>query len=230
MNTQSFSEFLALISPESLSVLDPSISGSKYVSLDLSESNEILNSLDVSSSSKLDTYINLHLKERNALVGYGGYLEVRNIYKRSSHFNKQTEDGRNVHIATDLWCMAGTAIYTPLDATVHSFKNNTNYGDYGPTIILRHTVKNITFYTLYGHLSLDSIENLKENQVFKQGEQIGALGDHTVNGDYPPHLHFQIIKDLQGNMGDYPGVCSQTDLEYYLGNCPDPNLLLKLIM
>ena len=24
-----------------------------------------------------------------------------------------------------------------------------------------------------------------------------------VNGDYPPHLHFQIINDLQGNFGDF---------------------------
>ncbi len=230
MNTGSFSEFLNDISPEPLSVLDPVIPYSKYVSLDLSESNKVLNNIDVSSSERLGAYISDYIEKNDALIGYGGYQEIRNIYKRSSHFNKQTEDGRNVHIATDLWCMAGTTIYTPLDATVHSFKNNTNYGDYGPTIILRHTVKNITFYTLYGHLSLNSIENLKENQVFKQGEQIGTLGDHTVNGDYPPHLHFQIIKDLQGNMGDYPGVCSQTDLEYYLGNCPDPNLLLKLIV
>ena len=153
---------------------------------------------------------------------------MRTIYKRSSHFNLNVATARNIHIGADLWCKANAPVFAPLDATLHSFKNNTNFGDYGPTIILKHHIKGVEFYTLYGHLSLTSIKNLKVNQVFKQGEQLGTLGDATVNGDYPPHLHFQIIKDLQGFIGDYPGVCSKADLEFYLKNCPDPNLLLKL--
>ena len=48
------------------------------------------------------------------------------------------------------------------------------------------------------------------------------------NGDYPPHLHFQIILDIENFYGDYPGVCSENDLKYYSQNCPDPNLVLKL--
>jgi hypothetical protein len=54
------------------------------------------------------------------------------------------------------------------------------------------------------------------------------LGDTSVNGDYPPHLHFQIIKDIQGYQGDYPGVSSKKDLDFYRNNCPNPNTLLKL--
>ncbi|AUP78199.1 peptidoglycan DD-metalloendopeptidase family protein [Flavivirga eckloniae] len=227
MASNNFSDFLSSISKEPLQVLDASIPKSKYVLLDLSESNKALHSIDVSSSSKLDTYINNHIKKHNASVAYGGYLEVRNIYKRSLHFNKQANDGRNIHIGIDLWCPANTPIYTPLNAEVHSFKNNTNYGDYGPTIILKHTINKITFYTLYGHLSLASIKDLKVNQVFKQGEPIATLGDSNVNGDYPPHLHFQIIRDLQNYEGDYPGVCSKKDLNFYTGNCPGPNTLLK---
>ncbi|WP_303317357.1 peptidoglycan DD-metalloendopeptidase family protein [Flavivirga abyssicola] len=227
MILKDFSYFLSSISNEPLRVLDASIPNTKYISLDLSESNETLNSIDVSSSSKLNEYVNNHIKKHNALVAYGGYLEVRNIYKRSSHFNKQAEDGRNIHLGIDLWCLANTPIYAPLDATVHSFKNNTNYGDYGPTIILKHTINKVVFYTLYGHLSLASIKDLKVDQTFKQGEQIAILGDFAVNGDYPPHLHFQIIKDIQNHMGDYPGVCSKKDLEFYIENCPDPNTLMK---
>ncbi len=227
MDSNDFSGFLNKISSKPLLVLDASIPNSKYISLDLSESNEILNSIDVSSSSKLDSYINSHIKKHDALVAYGGYLEVRNIYKRSLHFNKQAEDGRNIHLGIDLWCDANTPIYTPLDATVHSFKNNTNYGDYGPTIILKHSINQVTFYTLYGHLSLASIKDLKIGQVFKQGDRIATLGAASVNGDYPPHLHFQVIKDIQGYIGDYPGVCNKKDLDFYMRNCPDPNVLLK---
>jgi murein DD-endopeptidase MepM/ murein hydrolase activator NlpD len=76
---------------------------------------------------------------------------------------------------------------------------------------------------------LDSIANLRVGQFFNQGEQLAVLGDASINGDYAPHLHFQIIKDIQDYKGDYPGVCSKKDLSFYLNNCPDPNVLLKLM-
>lgn len=228
MKPNNFSEFLNTISSEPLRVLETSISKSKYTSIDLSESNKRLSAVDVSSSSKLGVFVNNHINKHDALVAYGGYLEVRNIYKRSNHFNSQAEEERNIHLGIDLWCDAKTAIFTPFDGVVHSFKNNNNYGDYGPTIILNYHISGVEFYVLYGHLSLASIENLKLGQEFKQGEKVGTLGDAFVNGDYPPHLHFQIIKDIQGFKGDYPGVCSKQDLEFYKRNCPNPDLLLKL--
>ena len=228
MQVHDFSSFLESMSLESLSVLDASIPKAKYIPIDLSESNKILDTVDVSSSSKLEVFVNNHLKKHDALVAYGGYLEVRNIYKRSNHFNSQAEEERNIHLGIDLWCENETPIYAPLDGIVHSFKNNTNYGDYGPTIILKHHISSVDFYTLYGHLSLTSIEKLKVGQEFKQGDQIVTLGDANVNGDYPPHLHFQIIKNLQGFEGDYPGVCCKQDLEFFRGNCPNPNTLLKI--
>ena len=110
---------------------------------------------------------------------------------------------------------------------MHSVQNNDNFGDYGPTIILEHNYNQNSFYTLYGHLSLSSLQIPIGKKVLK-GEEIAILGDAEVNGDYAPHLHFQIIKDLEGRSGDYPGVCSKKDLEVFKKNCPDPNLLLKI--
>ena len=228
MSPIDFLKFLNSISSESFRVLDASIPKSKYIPIDLSESNQILNSVDVSSSSKLEVFVNSHIKKHEALVAFGGYLEVRNIYKRSNHFNSQIEQERNIHLGIDLWCDADTPIYAPLDGVVHSFKNNTNFGDYGPTIILKHHISGVEFYTLYGHLSLVSIQDLVVGKPFKQDEKMATLGDASINGDYPPHLHFQIIKDIQGCTGDYPGVCGKMDLEFYSKNCPDPSLLLSL--
>lgn len=221
-----FSEFLKGISSNRLYVLDKNIPETSYVPIDLSSRNQSLRKVDVSSSLALGAFIDKQIKNKQGLVGFGGYNETRSIYQRSTHFNAENE--RNIHLGIDLWIEAGASIFTPLDATVHSFKNNTHFGDYGPTIILKHSMNNIVFYTLYGHLSLQSIANLKIGQSFKQGDSIGALGDATVNGDYPPHLHFQIIKDIQDFKGDYPGVCTKTDLEFYMDNCPDPELLLNL--
>jgi murein DD-endopeptidase MepM/ murein hydrolase activator NlpD len=86
----------------------------------------------------------------------------------------------------------------------------------------------VEFYTLYGHLSRTSIKDLNKNTQITKNQCIGYLGDFTVNGDYAPHLHFQIMKDIEDYEGDYPGVCSQNNLAFYSANCPDPNLVLKL--
>jgi murein DD-endopeptidase MepM/ murein hydrolase activator NlpD len=228
MSSTQFQEFLRNISPQPLRVLNPEIPNSKYIPIDLSQTNKELKAFDVSRVEALQNYIQNHINQNNGLVAYGGYNEVRNIYKRSHYFNENDATERNIHLGVDLWIADETPIYCPFDATVHSFKNNTNFGDYGPAIILKHTINDMEFYTLYGHLSLASLENLEVGKPIKQGEPFATLGDVTVNGNYPPHLHFQIIKDLQGYKGDYPGVCNKKDLKFYLDNCPNPGLVLGL--
>ncbi len=229
MTATPFITFLKSIDSHPLKVVSPSILLTDYCPIDLSSNNSELQSVDVSSSTKLHHFIQNHIQKHQAIIAYGGYLEQRNIYNRSHYFNhSNSNETRNIHLGLDLWIMAGTPVYAPLDGVVHSFANNTNYGDYGPTIILEHKLKGITFYTLYGHLSSSAIDDLKIGQPFQKGDQIATLGDATVNGDYPPHLHFQIIKDMQGYIGDYPGVCSLNLLSFYKNNCPDPNLLLKI--
>lgn len=210
-----------------IKVIDASIPYSQYTSIDLSESNIAID--QIQNSNEFEHFINHFLKEKNATVAFGGYNENRNLYKRSSVFNALNTEERNIHIGLDLWTKAGTAVLTALDGKVHSFQNNAKLGDYGPTIILEHQFDQQTFYTLYGHLTLQSIDNLKIGDSFKKGQKLAFLGDSSVNGDYAPHLHFQIIADIEGNFGDYPGVCSKNKLEHYLKNCPDPNLLLKVI-
>ncbi len=229
MTTTAFSVFLNQISTKPLYVLDSNIPLQSYTPLNLSVTNHELKAIDTSNSKDLRDYVFGIVKSKRARVAYGGYKEERNLYQRSLHFNQpDVSTERNIHLGIDLWIEAGTVVLAPLDGKVHSFKNNINFGDYGPTIILEHRFKNVVFHTLYGHLSLESLTSLKVGQTFKPGEQLASLGASSINGDYPPHLHFQIIRDMQGFKGDYPGVCSKPDLDFYLENCPDPNLLLKL--
>ncbi|MBW1295562.1 peptidoglycan DD-metalloendopeptidase family protein [Aquimarina litoralis] len=229
MTHTSFSEFIKNLSQSFIPVVDTKFSKENYKFIDLSLNNALLKSIDVSSSNAFEAYINNYLHTHDALVAYGGYNEKRGIYNRSEHFNQQDpETERNIHLGLDVWCDSGTAVLAPLAGKVHSFKNNKNFGDYGPTIILEHSIQDITFFTLYGHLSENSIKNLHEGKSFVKGDVIAELGTAEVNGDYAPHLHFQIIKDMQGNQGDYPGVSNKIHLDFYLENCPDPNLLLKI--
>jgi murein DD-endopeptidase MepM/ murein hydrolase activator NlpD len=211
-----------------IKIIDSAIPYSQYTPLDLSPSNFELNQLNISDAAAFEKYIEQLLAKNKASVAYGGYNEVRNLYKRSTVFNDSNAEERNIHIGLDLWIKAGTPVLAALDGRVHSFQYNNNLGDYGPTIILEHQLEQHVFYTLYGHLSLESIATIKVGDLFTKGQELATLGDATVNGDYSPHLHFQIIKNIEDNFGDYPGVCSKNKMTYYLENCPDPNLLLKI--
>lgn len=212
-------------------VIDKKYSKSDYTNIDLSVSNESLNKINVNHPKEMEEFINEFTKMNNAKVAIGGYLEVRNLYKRSKYFNEQANPSneRNIHLGVDIWAKEGTKVLAALDGEIHSFKNNTNHGDYGPCIVLKHQLEESVFYTLYGHLSLDSIKDVKIEQSVKQGDEIAQLGDSSINGDYAPHLHFQIIKDMQNNFGDYPGVCSLNQLSFFKENCPNPMELLGIL-
>ena len=223
-------KFRNIVQNKSLAVIKSNNKKKDFIHLDLSSENKELHPSIVSDSAKLADYIDQKIKSKKAKFAYGGYLEQRNIYKRSAYFNsKNSTEERNIHLGIDIWADAETPVYAVLDGQVHSFKNNTNQGDYGPTIILQHHIKDLSFYTLYGHLSLASIQDLKLGQSIKQAEIIGTLGDASVNGDYPPHLHFQLIKNIGEYQGDYPGVCSLKELDYYSKNCPNPTFFLGMI-
>ncbi|MCB9360383.1 MAG: peptidoglycan DD-metalloendopeptidase family protein [Flavobacteriales bacterium] len=199
-----------------------------YVWVDISKENIHLSKIDVTNASHFSEYINLFLKDKNAKIAIGGYNEARNIYQRSETFNSSNLEERFIHLGVDLWTKAYTTVLAPLKGKVHSFNNNSGVGNYGPTIILEHNLKGHKFYTLYGHLTKDSIEDLIIGETIDKGEMFAAIGNFPINGDYPPHLHFQIIKDLKGMSGDFPGVTSLSNRERDLENCPDPNLILKI--
>jgi murein DD-endopeptidase MepM/ murein hydrolase activator NlpD len=213
---------------ENVKVIEATIPYSEYIPIDLSISNLDLSKIDMENTNDFETYCANLLQNNKAKVAFGGYNEVRNLYKSSLLFNDDEKEERNIHLGMDLWIKAGTPVLAALDGIVHSFDFNAGKGNYGPTIILKHNLENQAFYTLYGHLSMESIAEIEIGTVFKKGQQIAVLGKPTENGGYSPHLHFQIIKKIKGNFGDYPGVCSKNDLDYYLENCPDPNLLLKI--
>ena len=213
---------------EASKVIASNIDYSEYIPLDLSITNVELEKHNLETAIDYEDFIQKYLDHNKAKIAYGGYIETRNLYKRSTVFKNDLIDERNIHIGLDLWINEAAPIYSALDGKIHSFQNNTALGDYGPTIIIKHEIDNIKFHTLYGHLSEASLIGKSVGKLVKKGEQIATLGLPPINGDYAPHLHFQIIIDMENKIGDYPGVCNIKNLEYYSINCPDPNLLLKI--
>lgn len=208
--------------------------------LDFSATNPDLtadNGPDLSDTAAFTDYVFGKLRAAGAVVGVGGYDEHRVIYRRSSHFQQTTEspydgppyDGpREIHLGIDLWAEAGTPVFAPVDGTVHSFQDNVGFGDYGPTIILEHTTPTGPLFSLYGHLTRDSLLGLYDGKPFRAGDKLAKIGPYPENGDWPPHLHFQLMTDMWGLRGDFPGVCSLADREKFLRICPNPNTLLGI--
>lgn len=201
----------------------------KLFRLDLTSNNKTLTEEIFSETQKFSFYITKQLQKADAKYGIGGYNENRIVYSRSAHFGSVAEEPRRLHLGIDIWGDAGTPVFAPMDATVHSFAFNDNFGDYGATIILSHRLDGISFYTLYGHVSLQDINVLKERERIEQGQEFAHFGVPHENGQWPPHLHFQVIADMELKKGDYPGVCKLSEKEKYLSNCPDPDLILQMM-
>ncbi len=213
-----------LTSVEYYPVLGFPLDSSNTIKLDISNNNPELANVDLTNTGEFTNFI--ERIQSPYKVGIGGYLETRHVYKRSSVFGN-TDEARSLHLGIDIWAPALTKVFAPINGRVHSFNNNDRFGDYGATIILEHRLNGLTFHTLYGHLSANSLRGLAENQEIKKGQEFCEFGIPEENGQWPPHLHFQLIVDMQNKKGDYPGVASQNDRAFYSNNCPDPNLILN---
>lgn len=202
----------------------------KLLEMDFTEKNTALNSEILNDNHQFIHYISDKLRQSEARYGIGGYNEHRTVYSRSPLFDSHLpgEEPRRLHLGVDIWGPVNSAVFAPLEGLVYSFAFNNDYGDYGATVVLSHQLDGLCFHTLYGHLSLNDIKNLEKGQRIERGELFAEFGMPLENGHWPPHLHFQIIIDMEGHEGDYPGVCTLSDCEKYLANCPDPDLILQL--
>jgi hypothetical protein len=179
----------------------------------------------ISGINDLGDFIQKEIISAGQEFAYGGYLEDREVYRNASLFG--SDEPRTVHLGLDIWCEARTSIYMPYDGWIHSFQYNNNSGDYGPTIITEHVLEGQVFFFLFGHLSHSSLHNLHQGKLIKKREKIADLGTFEENGGWPPHLHFQIVKDMEGYQGDYPGVAKKSELNRYKNNCPDPMIIFN---
>jgi len=194
-------------------------------SLELGNNSEFEN-VDIFTKNTFHT-----IARADALAGIGRYLETRPFYTTDSFVSHRNQgpEWRTVHLGLDVFMDAESVIYTPCDGTVYSLQNNDETGDYGPTVMLEHKINNqLTFWTLYGHLTQDSIENLTIGQEVNKGEALCKMGNCPINGNWPPHLHFQVILDIFDHKGNYPGVAYFSEKEIWASICPNPNLLLQI--
>lgn len=224
-------EFLRKNSKSFASVIDASLRTEPLMVFDLSIGSPLLSGNPLENSEpKLTERLFQMMKDAGVKIGVGRYDEARMLYVTPLFGGGElNEERRTVHLGIDLFVEAGSAVYAPLAGTVHAFNNNSAALDYGPMIILKHEADDgQEFFTLYGHLSENSLDGLSVGQPIAAGQRIASIGDPPVNGGWTPHLHFQIITDLFELGCDFPGVCRASERETWKSFSPDPNLILGI--
>lgn len=178
----------------------------------------------------LSKIINDSMDSGNAKVVVGRYLEPGLVYRSRQFASKSAErESRTIHLGVDLFVDSGTSVRAPFDGEVFLVNDNKDPLDYGPLVILEHkTDSGEQFFSLYGHLSRDSILRLSVGQKVSAGEAFATLGGPHENGGWPPHLHFQLTLDLMELGTDFPGVCRPSRVAIWTKFCPDPNLVLQI--
>ncbi|MGB5347669.1 MAG: peptidoglycan DD-metalloendopeptidase family protein [Woeseia sp.] len=202
-------------------IVDIEVAGEPLV-LDLSEGSlalgEPLDGLNVGRFSEL---IEHALQQQATRVAYGRWGERRALYQ--SEYFTAGDEPRIVHLGVDVFCAARTNVLAPLDGIVELVANNARELDYGPLVILKHgTPGGHSFFTLYGHLGEDCLRSLRSGMPIGAGERIGTIGAPPTNGNWPPHLHFQVILDLLDLGRDFPGVATVGEQDRWLGLSPNP--------
>src|SRR5262249_45399669 len=131
---------------------------------DLSVSSPMLSAAESGNDEPVLTrHLFQLMREADARVAVGRYDEARLLYVAPAFAlgPRPTDEHRTIHIGLDLFAHAGTPVFAPLDGEIVAFQDNGMNQDYGPVIILRHRTDDGTeFFTLYGHLSRESLEGL----------------------------------------------------------------------
>jgi 4-aminobutyrate aminotransferase-like enzyme/Ser/Thr protein kinase RdoA (MazF antagonist) len=176
------------------------------------------------------SWLERRMAEEGARFAIGLYGEDRDVYRGDQFRTPASPEWRSQHLGIDIFIAAGTPLYAPLKGKVLSVANNDLPFDYGPTLILEHQAGEggPVFWTLYGHLSRETLAMVHDGMSVEAGQQIGSIGDHAVNGGWAPHLHFQLITDRLGKSGEFHGVGQPSLWPVWNRISPDPNLILRL--
>lgn len=213
-----------------LNQLFPTIDKQEAHHIDLSVSSkgighqEEFNDLDL-FQFKIDQ---LQKKHHNSIIA-GGYLEPRALYTSDAYdkIGNSGKESRTIHLGVDFWLPSGTPVHALFDGEVVIAVNDAGDKEYGGLVVLKHQTDDFEFYSLYGHLSVESATKHSIGDIVKAGEKIGELGASQENGNWVPHLHFQIMLSLLDYNNDFPGVAYYKQIDVWKSICPNPNVLFK---
>jgi len=221
-------KFYKLISQKksSVNILFKKNEINKLENLDLSVSSKWLSNELINDIYSFEKKINQNLFS----TYYGGYLETRAVYD-SYDYEKLTDRGfenRTTHLGIDFWVEQKTSVHSIDDGIIKIITNDKTIKGYGGLIIIEHTIEDLNYYSLYGHLSDQKKSKFNIGDLVSKGEKIAEIGSPKENGGWSPHLHFQIMLTILDYENDFPGVCLQNEKEVWSSICPNPSLVLNI--
>ncbi len=231
-HVQEIQTWLAHHSHLAASLLPVNLREGNCVVLDLSVGSPLLGADPANfAETRATPRIQSITREANAAVAVGRYNEARPVYASPlfAASPSPTSERRSIHLGVDLFAAPGTPVSAPFDGAIHAFADNRAALDYGPVVILRHqAAEGREFFTLYGHLSRQSLAHLRIGDRISCGLSFAQIGAAQENGGWTPHLHFQIILDLLDLSTDFPGVAFASQRHIFTSLSPDPNLILGI--
>ena len=231
-HTERVSAWLRKNAPAAAPVTPHNVRNGDCVVLDFSVGSTLLGSDPANAGETVATAkLRALLQDSNKSVAIGRYNEARPFYSSPlfAVTSNPTDERRTIHLGIDIFTEPGTPVSAPIDATVQAIANNAAFLDYGPVVILKHEIgEGDYFFTLYGHLSKETLTSLQPGQSIARGQSFARIGIPQENGGWSPHLHFQIILDLLELGTDFPGVWYASQRAVWIGLSPDPNSILGI--
>jgi 4-aminobutyrate aminotransferase-like enzyme/Ser/Thr protein kinase RdoA (MazF antagonist) len=220
--------WLESVSHDFAPVVKPDVPVPTAVVLDFSAAGADAALIATLDGPALDRYCVDKMADAAADLAIGRYGEDRTLYKGDA-FETASAVRRTVHLGIDIFAPAGEVVYAPIAGTVAFTHDDDVAFGFGPTVLLEHvTDAGDRFWTLYGHLQRQSLAALTPGQAIARGEAFAAFGNRQENGQWPPHLHFQIVTDHLGLEGCMHGVGVGRDWQVWRAISPDPNVILGL--
>jgi len=198
----------------------------RLFSVDISVGSSTMGAGDNDSGpDRLERAVRVNVDGDPDAIGLGGYGEARLIYAGEAFADSASR--RSIHLACDIWTTAEQPLHAPYAGTVILANDNDGDYDYGPVVMLEHrTDAGDAFFSLYGHLNRATLQQVRHGQSVGAGEVFGWVGTPPTNGNWPPHVHVQLLLDSLDLGPDTPGVATPDDAEIWLSLCPDPAALL----
>ncbi|MDQ0322767.1 4-aminobutyrate aminotransferase-like enzyme/Ser/Thr protein kinase RdoA (MazF antagonist) [Pararhizobium capsulatum DSM 1112] len=207
-------------------IIRPAVTKPKVMALDLtamSSDAEAWATLDADGAERL---IDERAAQAGADFAIGLYGEDRSVYKGDAFETASVGTRRTVHLGIDIFAPAHELVHAPFAGTVAFIHDDAVDFGFGPTVLLEHrTDEGDVFWTLYGHLSRQSVQKLFVGQAISVGEAFCNFGASSENGNWSPHLHFQIVTDHLGLGGEMHGVGVRNQWQVWQSISPDPSVV-----
>lgn len=160
---------------------------------------------------------------------YGGWMEDRSIVWSDTYLR---ETGNFLHLADDFNVPAGTMVFCVADGPiVHMGTDSPLKGGWGGHIVQKIQFHGKPHALIYCHLGFMQPRDTPCD--ISKGDFIGLVGNKSENGGWGPHLHLQLVADID-DVTDWAhfmdkeidGYGKVSDIEYWAKRCPDPTPLI----